>query len=131
MVEFKIVVGDPRSHALDPIVKVKAKGLPDINLSAEEKERKRLPVCKASRKLLEKLRAELGIITLRFRKDDKKVNITCRAVIDDNVPEDEVHLSLELIGEKIGAEEAEAEAFRAKTWQITVTSPQADQLIGL
>lgn len=131
MVEFRIVVGDPRSHALDPIVKVRAKGLPDIELSPEEKERKKLPVCKASRKLLEKLRGELGIITLRFRKDDKKVNITCRVVLDDNVPENEVHLSLELIGEKIGAEEAEAEAFRAKAWQITVTSPQADQLIGL
>ncbi|HIP66165.1 MAG TPA: 30S ribosomal protein S6e, partial [Pyrodictium sp.] len=108
MVEFKIVIGDPRSHALDPVVKVKAKGVPDIKLSPEEKERKKLPVCKANKKLLEKLRAELGIITLRFRKDGKKVNITCRVVMDDNVPENEVHLSLELIGEKVGVEEAEA-----------------------
>ncbi|NPA05038.1 MAG: 30S ribosomal protein S6e [Crenarchaeota archaeon] len=131
MPEFKIVVSDPRAKADSPVKKVKVKGHPEIEWSQEEKEGKKLPVCRVSRKLLEELRAELGIITVRIKTEDKKVNITCRAVIDDSIPDNEVYISLELLGEKAGAEEAEAEAFRAKAWQVTLTDPEATRLLGL
>ena len=132
MPEFRIVVADPEAKADQPIVKVKVKGDANIPFGSEEKEKKKLPTCKANPKLLEKLNAVHGIITLRFRKEEgKKVNHTCRVQPDNSLPEDQVLVSLEWLGEAVGAEEAEAEAFRAKAWQVTVTSPQADQLIGL
>ncbi len=131
MPEFKIVIADPEAKADTPVVKVKVKGDPNIPYGTEEKEKRKLPICKANRKLLEKTNAVHGIITLRFRREDKKINHTCRVQIDDNLSEDQVIVSLEWLGEAVGAEEAEAEAFRAKAWQITVSSPQADQLIGL
>jgi len=129
--EFKVVVSDPRAKAGSPVKRVKVRGNPEIELSQDEKEGRRLPVCRLSGKLLRELEAELGIVTLRIRTEDKKVNITCRAVVDDSLPEDEVQVSLELLGEKVGAEEAEAEAFRAKAWQVTVTDPEASRLLGL
>ena len=131
MVEFKIVVSDPEARANDPVVKVKVKGDPEISFGEEEEKKKKLPICKANQKLIEKLGARHKIITLRFRREDKKYNYTCIASFNEELPEDEVHISLEWLGEKLEAEEAEAEAFRAKTWQITLESPQADTLLGL
>ncbi len=132
MPEFRVVIGDPRSKADDPVVKVKVKGVEDIEWSQEEKERQKLPICKMNPNLLKKIRAnELGIVTLRFRTEEgKKVNITCRAVLDQSLPEDQVLISLELLGDKVGAEEAEAEAFRAKTWQIHVKGAAAEAFLG-
>ncbi len=126
-----MVIGDPHAKADDPVVKVKVKGVEDIEWSEAEKNREKLPICKVNPSLLKKLRAnELGIITLRFRQEDKKINITCRAVLDNSLPEDQVLISLELLGDKVGAEEAEAEAFRAKAWQIHVKGAAAERLIG-
>ncbi|AEM38484.1 Ribosomal protein S6e [Pyrolobus fumarii 1A] len=127
-----MVIGDPHAKADDPVVKVKVKGVEDIQWTQEEKEREKLPICKVNPNLLKKIKAnELGIITLRFRQEDKKINITCRAQLDNNLPEDQVLISLELLGEKVGAEEAEAEAFRAKAWQIHLKGAAAERLIGL
>lgn len=131
MPEFKIVISDPEAKATDPIVKVKVKGDPELPFTREESEKRKLPICKANPALLEKLGAKHGIITLRFRKGDKKINLTCKTLKDEKLAEDEVIVSLEWLGEKIEAEEAEAEAFRAKAWQVTVSSPQADSLLGL
>ncbi len=131
MVEFKIVVADPEAKADSPIVKVKAKGDPEIPFGDDEKNKRKLPVCKANPELVKKLNAVHKVITLRFRKEDKKVNYTCKVVEDTSLQPDEIKVSLEWLGENVGAEEAEAEAFRAKAWQITVTSPAADTFIGL
>lgn len=131
MPEFKIVISDPQAKADSPIVKVKVKGDGNIEYGEEEKSQRKLPTCKANPKLLEKLGAVHRVITIRIRKEEKKIKHTCKAVADAEVPEDEVRVSLEWLGDAVGAEEAEGEAFRAKAWQVAIGSPQADQLIGL
>ncbi len=131
MPEFRIVIADPEAKEDQPIIKVKVKGDPELPFSSEEKEKKKLPVCKANSKLLEKLNARHGIITLRFKREDKKIKFTCKVEADSSLGENEVVVSLEWLGDAVGAEEAEAEAFRARAWQLTITSPQADQLVGL
>jgi len=129
--EFKVVISDPKAGADIPEVKVKIKGDEEIPFGDDEKSQRKLPTCKANPELIKKLGAEHGIITIRIRKEEKKIKHTCRVVQDDSVPVDEVRVSLEWLGDAIGAEEAEGVAFRAKAWQITITSPEADQLIGL
>lgn len=131
MPEFKVVISDPKAGADIPEVKVKIKGDEEIPFGDDEKSQRKLPTCKANPELIKKLGAEHGIITIRIRKEEKKIKHTCRVVQDDSVPVDEVRVSLEWLGDAIGAEEAEGVAFRAKAWQITITSPEADQLIGL
>ncbi|NOZ89111.1 MAG: 30S ribosomal protein S6e [Crenarchaeota archaeon] len=131
MPEFKIVISDPEAKADQPVLKVKVKGDEEIEYGEEEKSQRRLPTCKANPKLLEKLNAVHGIITVRIRKEEKKIKHTCKAIADEQVGEDEVRVSLEWLGDAAGVEEAEGEVFRAKAWQITVTSPAADQLVGL
>ncbi len=131
MVEFKVVISDPKAGADIPEVKVKIKGDENIEYGDNEKTKKKLPVCKANPELLKKLNAEHGIITIRIRKEEKKIKHTCRVETDNSIPSDTVHVSLEWLGDAVGAEEAEGVVFRAKAWQLTITSPQADKLIGL
>ncbi len=131
MPEFKIVISDPEAKADSPVLKVKVKGSDEIEYGEEEKSQRKLPTCKANPKLIEKLGAVHGIITVRIRKEEKKIKHTCRVIADENVPEDEVHVSLEWLGEAAGVEEAEGEVFRAKAWQIALGDPAASQLIGL
>ncbi len=131
MPEFKVVISDPKAGADIPEVKVKIKGDEEIPFGDDEKSQRKLPTCKANPELVKKLGAEHGIITIRIRKEEKKIKHTCRVVQDESVPVDEVRVSLEWLGDAVGAEEAEGVVFRAKAWQITITSPEADQLIGL
>jgi small subunit ribosomal protein S6e len=131
MPEFKVVISDPKAGADIPEIKVKVKGDENIEYGDAEKSQKKLPICKANPELVKKLNAEHGIITIRIRKEEKKIKHTCKVVEDESIPPDEVRVSLEWLGDATGAEEAEGVAFRAKAWQITIASPQADQLIGL
>lgn len=131
MPEFRVVVSDPRAGNA-PVLKVKVVGKEDMELGKEEKERKRLPVAKVNPALSEKLGLkEVKVLTLRFRKEDKKINMTFRVVEDAGVPEGEVWVPAEPLLEKVEEEEAEAEAFRAKAWTIVATDPEASRLIGL
>ncbi len=131
MPEFRVVVSDPRAGNA-PVVKVKVVGKEDMELSKEEKERKKLPVAKVNPALAEKLGLkEVKTLTLRFRKEDKRINMTFRVVEDANVPEGEVWVPMEPLLEKVEEEEAEAEAFRAKAWTVVVTDPEASRFIGL
>lgn len=131
MVEFKIVISDPKTSANTPEISVKVKGDDSIKYSDEEKTQKKMPVCKAHPELAKKLNAEHGIVTVRIKKEDKKVKHTCRLELDENIPPDTINVSLEWLGNTLGVEEAEGVVFRAKAWQVTLTSPQADTLIGL
>lgn len=133
---LRIVISDPRAG--DKIVKVKVKGVEDIEYTDEmrktkEKERSKLPVAKVSKKLYEELNlGEVGVLTLRFYTEDgKKVNVPFRVQVDEKLPDDEVHVNMELLGEAAGNLEAEAEAFRAKAWQIAVPEDVAIRLSGL
>jgi len=131
MPEFKIVVSDPQAKADSPIIKVKVRGDENIEYGEEEKSQKKLPICKANPRLVERLGAVHNIITVRIKKEERKIKHTCRVIADSDIPEDEVRVSLEWLGEAAGVEETEGEVFRAKAWQITLGDPGASQLIGL
>ncbi len=130
MTEFKVVVSDPKAGNA-PVVKVKVKGVGNISYDQAEKEGRRLPKAKANPKLIEKLNPDLKIVTVRREVEGKKLKVTLLLEPDDSVPEDEIHCSAELASEKLGGNEVEAEAFRAKAWQITVSGDKAAKLIGL
>ncbi len=133
---LRIVISDPRAG--NKVVKVKVKGVEDIEYrdsmrKTKEKDRSELPIARVSRKLYEELSlGEVGVMTLRFvTEDGKKVNVPFRVEVSDGLGDYEVQVSMELLGEVTGNLEAEAEAFRAKAWQIAVPEETAIRLAGL
>ena len=133
---LRIVISDPRAG--DKVVKVKVRGVEDIEYKdsqrkTKDKERTELPVARVSRKLYEELRlGEVGVMTLRFRNEEgKKVNVPFKVEVKDGLGDYEVEVSMELLGEVAGNLEAEAEAFRAKAWQIAVPEEVHIRLAGL
>ncbi len=132
MPDFKIVISDPEAPKLENIVKVKVVGDADIEYSRDEKEGFKLPIAKLNKSLYEKLAPKHNVITIRIRKETgDKVNIRAWVVVDDNIPDNEIHISADLLVEKTGMSEAEAEAFRAHAWQVRIKDERAKQLIGL
>ena len=133
---LRIVISDPKAG--DKVVKVKVKGVEDIEYDdsmrkTKEKERTRLPIARVSKKLVEELKLnEIGVMTLRFRTSDgKKVNVPFKVEVSDKLEDYVVEVNMELLGEAVGELEAEAEAFRAKAWQIAVPDDVAIRLAGL
>jgi small subunit ribosomal protein S6e len=133
---LRIVISDPRAG--DKVVKVKVKGVEDIEYSDEmrktkEKERTKLPIARVSKKLFEELKlGEVGVMTLRFKTEEGKiVKVPFKVEVSDELEDDEVQVNMELLGEVAGNLEAEAEAFRAKAWQIAVPEDVAVRLAGL
>ena len=133
---LRIVISDPRAG--DKVVKVKVKGVEDIEYTDEmrktkEKERTKLPIARVSKKLFEELRlGDVGVMTLRFRTEEgKKVNVPFKVEVADGLEDNEVQVNMELLGEVAGNLEVEAEAFRAKAWQIAVPEEVAIRLAGL
>ncbi|MEB3817060.1 MAG: 30S ribosomal protein S6e [Desulfurococcales archaeon] len=133
---LRIVISDPKAG--DKVVKVKVRGVEDIEYTEEmrktkEKDRTKLPIARVSRRLFEELRLQdLGVMTLRFRNEEgKKVNVPFKVEVKDDLSDYEVEVSMELLGEVAGNLEAEAEAFRAKAWQIAVPEEVAVRLAGL
>ena len=135
---LRIVISDPRAG--DKVVKVKVKGVEDESIKVTEemmktkdRDRLRLPKAKVNPSLIKELRLdEVGVVTLRFRNEDgKKTNVSFEVVPSSDVPEGEIHVDMEFLGEVAGNIEAEAEAFRAKAWQIAVPEEVAIRLAGL
>ncbi|MCE4600649.1 MAG: 30S ribosomal protein S6e [Desulfurococcales archaeon] len=139
---LRVVISDPKGGR--KILKVKVKGIEDEQLELKpemrrekekgrvRKERLVLPPAKLNSKLAKELELdEIGVLTLRFKTEDGRVNETFKVIIDDNVPDGEVHVNLELLGELAGNMEADAEAFRAKAWQIAIPQKQVEKLAGL
>jgi len=134
---LRVVISDPKAG--DRVIKVKVKGSDDpaLELKPEmtkkkDQERSQLPIAFVTKKVYEELNlGEVGVITLRFIKDDKKINIPLKVIQKDDLPENEVHINIELIGEATGEMEAEADAFRAKAWQIAVPENVSITLSGL
>jgi small subunit ribosomal protein S6e len=134
---LRIVISDPKAG--DKVVKVKVVGVDDESLEVKDTMRKtrdrdrlELPLAKINPGLVKKLGLdEVGVLTLRFKKEGKKTNISLRVIPDENVPENTVHIHMELLGELVGELEAEAEAFRAKAWQIAVPEDVVIRLAGL
>lgn len=133
---LRIVVSDPKAG--DKVVKVKVTADENLEYTDEmrkdkNKERTKLPPAKVSKKLAEELRlTEIGVMTLRFKSEDgKKVNVPFKIQVDESLPDYEVKVPMELLGEVAGNLEAEAEAFRAKAWQIAVPDEIHIRLAGL
>ncbi|MEB3759783.1 MAG: 30S ribosomal protein S6e [Desulfurococcales archaeon] len=133
---LRIVISDPKAG--DKVVKVKVVGAEDIELKntmikSKDKERTELPIARINEKLADELGLkEVGVLTLRFRGEEgKRTNISFKVEINNDVPENTVQVSMELLGEVAGDLEAEAEAFRAKAWQIAVPEDVAIKLAGL
>ncbi len=133
---LRIVISDPKAG--DKVVKVKVVGVEDIELKdtmtkTKDKERTELPIARINEKLADELGLkEVGVLTLRFRGEEgKKTNVSFKVEINNEVPDNTVQVSMELLGEIAGDLEAEAEAFRAKAWQIAVPEDVAIKLSGL
>lgn len=132
MPDFKIVISDPEASRKHNPIKVKIVG-DDIPFDEDMKEGRKLPVVKMNKALADKLDAKYGVVTVRVFKPGSKEKINVRGVVevDNNVPENEVRISSSILAEKIGANEAEGEVFRAKAWQIRVSGNKAVKLVGL
>jgi small subunit ribosomal protein S6e len=134
---LRVVISDPRAG--NKTIDVKVKGIDDEELKlneamkkTKEQERKELPKAKVSKKLFEELKLnEAGVLTLTIKKEGGKANVSLKAIQSDNVPENEVWISGELLGELVGANEAEAKAFRAKAWQLAVPEDIMIRISGL
>ncbi|MCE4614856.1 MAG: 30S ribosomal protein S6e [Desulfurococcales archaeon] len=134
---LRVVISDPKAG--DRVIKVKVKGSDDpaLELKPEmtkkkDQERTQLPVAFVSKKIYRELNLdEVGIMNLRFIKDDKKINVPFKVIQKEELLENEVHINIELIGEATGEMEVEADAFRAKAWQIAVPENVSITLSGL
>ncbi len=131
MPEFRIVISDPEAGKNSREVPVRVVGDEDIEYNEEHKSKRSLPICKVNPKLVEIINPVHGVATIRIKHEDRKVKYTCRVVRDESLPLDEVRVSLEWLGDTIGAESATGVIFRAKAWQISIVDPDTDQLIGL
>ncbi|UXD21738.1 30S ribosomal protein S6 [Ignicoccus pacificus DSM 13166] len=134
--EFKVVVNDPEAEPKPRGVKVKVVGKDDIpfDKEAELDRGTRLPVARVNPKLLEAVKADYNIITIRVYKNEegkrKKVTAHFFAEADENVPENEVWASSEFLNARFNETEFEADAFRTKAFQITVTGNDARVFLG-
>ncbi|AFZ70223.1 ribosomal protein S6E (S10) [Caldisphaera lagunensis DSM 15908] len=134
---LRVVISDPKAG--DKTVSVKVKGVDDNELKlnesmkkTKEQERKELPKAKVNKKLIEDLKLnEVGVLTLTIKKEGGKSNVPLKTIQDDKVPENEVWVSNELLGEIAGSNEADAIAFRAKAWQLAVPEDIMIRLSGL
>lgn len=134
---LRVVISDPKAG--NKAINVKVKGVDDEELKltdtmkkTKEQERKELPKAKINKKLFEELKLnEVGVLTLSIKKEGGKANVPLKVIVSDNVPEGEVWISNELLGELAGANEADAKAFRAKAWQIAVPEDIMIRISGL
>ncbi|MDM7274908.1 MAG: S6e family ribosomal protein [Thermoprotei archaeon] len=132
---LRVVVSDPKAGSR--VVRVKVVGVDDIKYSetmrkSKEQERVELPIAKVNSKLYEDLGLSVvGVMTLRFNVEGKKVKIPFKVQVDNSVPEGEVRVNGDLLAEATGRLEAEGEAFRAKSWQLAVDESVAIKLAGL
>jgi len=132
---LRVVISDPKAKG--SAVKVRVRGVGDIPYAdsmrkSKEQDRMELPLAKVSRGVFEKLGlGEVGVMTLRFNVEGRRVKVPFRAEVVDGVPEGEVWVSEALLLELTGSVEVEAEAFRAMSWQIAVDDDVAVRLAGL
>lgn len=131
MPDFKIVISDPQTKE-PKVMKVKVKVTDSVPSIQGEKDGKAIPVAKIN----EKLKQDLGLdqfITVQIERQegDKKVKVKghFKIEIDNSVPQNEVWISKQM-GEKFGAEEFEALAYRTKAFQISVDQSKVPNFVG-
>ncbi len=130
MPEFKLVVSNP--YAKNVIEKVKVQGDDNLKYEKEHREGKALPVAKVNSKLADRLGVKDSVILLRFTGEGgKKIKIHLKVQIDDSIENGVVKIPSDLLAEKVGELEAEAEAMPSKAWQITLDEAKSRKFIGL
>ena len=128
--EFKIVVSNP--YAKNVVEKVKVQGDDNLKYEKEHKEGRVLPIAKLNSKLAEKLGVKDSVLLLRFKGEaGKKIKMHLRVQIDDSIEDGVVKVPTDLIAEKVGELEAEAEAMPSRAWQITLDEAKSRKFIGL
>jgi len=133
MPDFKIVVSDPEAPKNEKLVRVVVRGDPNVPYTDKMKEQFELPEMRMSRKLAEELGAVHSVVTIRMIKPGttEKVKITGKLVVDNSIPENEVHVNPELLINKVGVSEVEGVVFRARAWQIRINDERTRAFIGL
>lgn len=133
MPDFKVVISDPKAYKAGKPVKVKVVGDPDIPFTDRMKEQFELPIAKLNSRTLSGVNAEHKVITIRMRRPDTgdKVKITCRAEVDDSVPDGVVKVSLVKLIDATGVQELEGEVIRSPAWQIRVSDERTQAFLGL
>ncbi len=133
MADFKIVISDPEAPKKENPVKVVVKGDPEVPFDEKMKEKFELPIIRVNEKLAEKIGAIHGVATIRMIKPGttEKVKITGRLEINNDIPENEVHVNAELLVNNVGVDQVEGVVFRARAWQIRINDERTKQLIGL
>lgn len=131
MPDFKIVISDPQTKEPNT-AKVKVKVSDAVQVNQGEKDGKAIP----SAKLNEKTKQDLGLdqfVTVEIEKQegDKKLKIKghFKVEVDNSVPQNEIWISQQM-GEKFGANEFEAIAYRTKAFQVSVDQSKVPSLIG-
>lgn len=127
--DIKLVVSNPYTN--NRIEKVKVRGDDSLKLDGEARQGRALPVAKVPSSLANALGIRDSVLTLRFNVEGKKVKLHLKAIEDPNVEDGVVLIPSELISDKVGELEADAEAFQAKAWQILLEEKRARSLIGL
>lgn len=129
MVDIKLVVANP--NADKKIEKVKVKPDESLKLDGEMKANRSLPIAKIPQGLSERLGLKDGVVTLMFKVENKKVKLHLKTYVDPSLEDGVVLIPAELLMEKVGELEAEADAFQAKAWQLVLDEAKAKSLIGL
>lgn len=133
MADFKIVISDPEAPKNEIPVKIVVKGDPEVPHHEKIKEKFELPILRINEKLAKKIKAIHGVATIRMIKPGttEKVKITGKIEIDNNIPENEVHVNAELLVNSVGTDQVEGVIFRARAWQIRINDERTKHFIGL
>lgn len=129
MVDVKLVIANPYSSG--KVEKVKVKPDESLKLDGDMKSNRALPIAKVPPGLAERLGLGDSVITLRFNVEGKKIKLHLRALVDAGLEDNVVLIPADLLMEKVGELEAEAEAFQAKAWQLVLDEERARTFIGL
>jgi len=131
MPEIKVVISDPEVRK-PRRVKVIAVADPSLAYGEDEKSQKTLPRVKVSSTLRKILDPQLGVISIRFKKQDgSKVKLIAQVASDESLPEGEIKVPEAFMREKLGVDRALAEVMRAPSFQITLPSEKSSKLYGL
>ncbi|MEM4970573.1 MAG: 30S ribosomal protein S6e [Sulfolobales archaeon] len=131
MPEIKIVISDPDVKT-PRRVKAIAIADPSLPYGEDEKSQKILPKARISPILKKILDPQLGVISIRIKKQDgSKVKLVAQIVTDEKIPEGEIRLPEGFMREKLGVDRALAEVMRAPSFQITLSSEKSSKLYGL
>lgn len=133
LADFKIVINDPEAPKIEKVFRVKVIGDPSVEYSDKMKEKYELPIIKVNEKLSNELQLKHGVATIKMIKPgtNERVKITGRVIVDNNIPENEVHVNYDLLVNSIGVNEVEGEIVRSRAWQIRVSGDRARSFIGL